>query len=190
MNAAKFTTSEDISDSVPMPVPKLGLLAFWFSRLVELRRPVKHASRDGAALVGKTLVRYSLLDVVSLSCKNQERLVLRFPAEAGDGAVIAAGVEDSANFQRRSGRCRGGKVSLQSSVGRGLHQAKTKQRSRGAENHVAGGKRGGKIGLRQGAARGIGPAGNRKQVVDAAVECAGGSLNEAGFEHGAIRRDK
>src|SRR5580700_7261387 len=35
LNAAKFTISDDISDSVPKLVPKFGLLAFWFNRLVE-----------------------------------------------------------------------------------------------------------------------------------------------------------
>src|SRR5271165_6698295 len=34
-NAAKFTTSDDISDAVPMSVPKFGLLEFWLRRLVE-----------------------------------------------------------------------------------------------------------------------------------------------------------
>ena len=131
-----------------------------------------------------------MLDVVSLSHKNQQRLVLRFPAEASDGAVIAAGVEDTANFQRRSGRLRGRQVGLQSGVGRGLNQAQAKQGRGGAENHIVGGKSGGKVGLRQGAARGVGTAGDGVEVVDSAVERAVGSLDEAGFEHRAIRGDE
>ena len=57
MNAAKFTTSDDISDAVPMGVPKLGLLAFWFSRLVASSGvPLK--TQPGTAL--RSLGKFSL----------------------------------------------------------------------------------------------------------------------------------
>ena len=45
------------------------------------------------AFVGKELVRYPLLDIVSLARKDEQRLVLRLPAKAGYGTVVAAAIE-------------------------------------------------------------------------------------------------
>src|SRR5207253_2379353 len=45
------------------------------------------------ALVGEDFVAYALLDVIGFRGEQHERLVLRLPTEASDGAVIAAGVD-------------------------------------------------------------------------------------------------
>jgi hypothetical protein len=154
MNAAKFTISDDISDTVPSVVPKLGLLEFWFKMLVASSGdPLKTQPATALRSLGKFSLETPMLHVVSLSGKNQERLVLRFPAETSDRPVVAAGVEDALNLERRSGRSGRRKIGLQSGVGRGFHQAQPKQRRRDAENHIVGGKRVCEVRLRQRAAR-------------------------------------
>src|SRR5215471_20541695 len=50
------------------------------------------AARRLLTLLGKELVGDALLDVVRLAREDQERLVLCLPAEARDGAVVAARV--------------------------------------------------------------------------------------------------
>src|SRR5439155_21762713 len=80
------------------------------------RRVEVAAGRDGA-LAREQLAGDALLDVVGLAGKDEERLVLRLPAEAGDGPVVAIVVEPAAYAERPP---RGGgrsEVGLQRGVG-------------------------------------------------------------------------
>src|SRR5207253_4422355 len=63
------------------------------------RRVEVAAGRDGA-LAREQLAGDALLDVVGLAGKDEERLVLRLPAEAGDGPVVAVMVEPAADAER------------------------------------------------------------------------------------------
>ena len=56
------------------------------------RRRVETAGRCFVALVRKEITRHTLFDVVGFAGEYLERLILGFPSEAGDGAVVAAGI--------------------------------------------------------------------------------------------------
>ena len=47
------------------------------------------AARSGVAFVGEELVGDALLDVVGFAGEDQQGFVLRLPAEAGDGTIVA-----------------------------------------------------------------------------------------------------
>ena len=66
-----------------------------------LRQAVELAAAVGLALVGEDLVGHALLDVVGLAGEDQQRLVLRLPAEPGDRAVVAAVVEPPGDAELR-----------------------------------------------------------------------------------------
>ena len=63
------------------------------------RGPIVHATRDGTAFVVGCLIRHSLFDVISFAGKDQQRLVLRLPAETRNRPIVAAGVESAADTE-------------------------------------------------------------------------------------------
>ena len=128
MNAEKLTISDDISDTVPD-----GRVVIWAIRIAVqhvariLGRRIEHAARHSAAFVRKQFIRYALLNVVGFAGEHRQRLVLRLPAEARDGAVVAAGIETAANAKLRSRGLRGRQVSQQRGIRRVLHQSQSEK---------------------------------------------------------------
>src|SRR5215510_11582926 len=51
-------------------------------------RAVEDAARDRVSFVGEGFVGDALFDVISLADEDHQRLVLRLPPEAGDGAIV------------------------------------------------------------------------------------------------------
>ena len=56
------------------------------------RRRVEAASRRFVTLLREEIARHALFNVVGFAREQFERLILGFPPEAGDGAVVPAGV--------------------------------------------------------------------------------------------------
>src|SRR5689334_18645823 len=150
------------------------------------RSRVEHAAKDGVALIAKYIVCNALLHVGSLAGKNQQRLVLRLPAEARDGPVIAAGIETPKDAQPRLDGGVRGKIGLQCAVRSVLHKAEPKGRRGDPEYNVVVGKLPRKIFLRQTAAGCVKAAANRIQVVYAAVQATGGIHDESCFSYRAF----
>ena len=95
LKMAKFTMSEDISEAVPIVVPKFGLLELPFRMFVASSgEPLNTHPATALRSLGNNLVRHALFHVVSLSHEHQQRFVLCLPAETRNGAVVAAGIED------------------------------------------------------------------------------------------------
>ena len=67
-------------------------------------------------LVGKEFVGDAQFDVGSLTGEHEHRFVLRLPAEFGDGAVIAAGIEPAGNASCVFDRLQIGQVIFQNIV--------------------------------------------------------------------------
>ena len=69
------------------------------ARVIDVNRlpldRIEDASGGGVALVGEAFVGDALLDVVGLAGENQQRLVLRLPAEARNRPVVGADVHIS-----------------------------------------------------------------------------------------------
>ena len=135
MKAAKFTRSDDISASVPVEPPlSLSIL------VASSGDAVVNAARNRGAFVAECFVRYALLHVIGFSGKDHQGLVLRLPAKAGDGAIVAAHVEAAVDAQLRLDSAIGRKIRLQSRVRSCFHETKPKHRSRNAEDHIVSGK--------------------------------------------------
>jgi hypothetical protein len=108
--------------------------------------------RDSRSMIaGTRLVGNSHFDVIGLGRKHRDRLVLRFPAEPCDGAVIAAAVWTTADAQRRALRRRGVETVENFPILDGIDQAQSKHLQRDSEGQISGGQLAGKIGLRDGA---------------------------------------
>src|SRR5450432_634366 len=118
------------------------------------------------ALRGEGLIADALFHVVCLTGKDQQRLVLRLPAKAADGAVIAVVIERTAGAE---GTSIGGRIGQQRCIVNVLHQARAKGRRRDAEDHVVGGHCLGKAGLRDIAGASVSAAGNGEEVFHSAV---------------------
>ena len=62
---------------------------------IVLRKEVRGATRSDSLLVGEDFVGHAEFNVGGLACEKQHRLVLRLPAEFGDGAVVSVAIETS-----------------------------------------------------------------------------------------------
>src|SRR5262249_54732765 len=109
-----------------------------------VRRCHSLAARGLVALLREELVGDTHLDVVGLACEHQQRLVLRLPAEAGDGAIVAAGVghaaDDAVGVTSYTLRLPGGRAGrVAGANGRVVNvfdEARTHRWRRNAENDV------------------------------------------------------
>jgi hypothetical protein len=137
-----------------------------------LRRAVQYAASHGAWFIGEEFIRDSHLDVVSLSRENQQRFVLRFPAEARDAAIVSAGVEGAPNAECCPAGGRGVEVVDQSLVGSRFNQTESEYRRGDAEDHVALRQRSSEVRLGQRAARRIRTPPDGIEIVHAAVRSA------------------
>ena len=122
---------------------------------------------------GKYLVGDAHFDVVGLAGENLERFVLRLPAEAGDGAVVAAVVgmagDAEAAFERRNWR----HVGEDGRVRNIFDQAGAEDGSGDAEDHVAELIHLLEIRLGHHATFGVLAPGDAEYVVNAAIRSAG-----------------
>src|SRR5262245_54536772 len=88
------------------------------------------------ALILKELVADAHLDVVSLAGEDKQRLVLRFPTEARDAAVVAAAVELAGYPESGLERSVGAQVVADDPVGDLLYQAGAEKRRGDPEHDV------------------------------------------------------
>src|SRR5258708_7559299 len=105
--------------------------------------------------IREKLVGDSLLDVIGLASENGQRFVLRLPAEASDGAVIAAAVLVAGNAELTLGIQIGVLKGENGGVRNHLHQARAKSGSRNPEDDVIVGKLWAEVSLWFGASTGI-----------------------------------
>ena len=75
------------------------------------------------ALGGEEFVGDAFLYVVGFAAEREERFVLRLPTEAGDGAVVAAGVEGPADAEGLFARGVRGQVGAERGIGDGFDEA-------------------------------------------------------------------
>src|SRR5439155_1813710 len=112
-------------------------------------------------------------DVVRLTREQQERLVLRFPAEPRDRPVVTVLVRAAGDTERRLDERVRVAVGDNDPVRNLLDQPAAKRRRRDPEAHVAGRELGPEVVLLNAAATGVGrpvvPAADDEQRVDAAV---------------------
>src|SRR5262252_9630974 len=174
---------------------------------VRVRDVVRHggelAARRLLALLGEELVRDALLDVVRLAREDQERLVLRLPAEARDRAVVAAGVGRASDVDAvgtaadaESGLAVGrrGEVVQDGAVRDALDQARAEDRRGNPEDDVPPLALGVEVLLLDGAAARVAapvlsPADDEERV-HAAVGRAVRVVFEARLAHGTVERDE
>ena len=142
------------------------------------------------ALLRKQLIGDALFDVVGLPGENHQGFVLRLPAEAGDGTVVAVAVFESGDTEELFGGRVGVLVSQNRGVGDGLDQPTPEDRSRYAKDHVVSHKLGGEIRLRQVASGSVGASSDREQTVDAPVPRTIGIELESSFANRAIYANK
>src|SRR5712664_3522842 len=112
-------------------------------------------------------VRDALLDVISLTGEELQRLVLGLPSEAADRAVVAIVVERAGNALIVVER--GLLIVEQSLVGDGLEQTQSEGRRRDPENNVVVGLLGGEARLPNTARARVNAAGDRVQIFYTAV---------------------
>src|SRR5258708_39227603 len=104
------------------------------------RRRIENAPRYRGPLIFEYFVGHALFHVIGFARKDLKRFVLGLPAEASNGAIVAGGIEPSADPERAPLRGGGRQVGLQRSVRRILYQPEAEDWSRDSEDHVAGGK--------------------------------------------------
>ena len=151
---------------------------------VVFRRGIGGATAIGP-FIGEQLIGDAHLHVGGFAGKHQHGFVLRFPAEPGNGPVIAAGVKTSFDSQGALGGAEGSKIFRQGFLGRVLDKTFAEGGNGNAQRDVAILDLGGEIGLLQGAAGGgIHASGDGKQIVYAAVGSAVSIFDETRFHHG------
>ncbi len=144
------------------------------------------------AFVGEQLVGHADFDVVGLAGENFQRFVLRLPAEARDGAVVAAvvGMAGDAELLLESGIS--SHVGEDGGIGNIFDQAGAESGSGNAEDDVAELIHLLEVGLGHDAALGILAAGDGEDVVYAAIGSAAEAAarsdreREARFAHRSI----
>src|SRR5262249_16288991 len=106
-------------------------------------RPLRElTARRLVALLLEELVADAHLDVVRLPREEEQRLVLRFPAEAADGPVVAVPVGTTADAEGVFGGDVGGLVGDDRAAGNLLYESQPERRGGNPEDHVVGRLRG------------------------------------------------
>jgi hypothetical protein len=114
----------------------------------------------------------TLLDVIGLASEDRQRFILSVPAEARDGAVIAAAVLVAGNAELALDTQVGVLEGEDGGVRNHLDQAGAKDGSRNSEDHVTVGNLWGEVSLLDGAPAGIRAPGDDEQVMHATIRCA------------------
>ena len=144
-----------------------------------------------AALILEQLVGDALLDVVGLAREDEQRLVLRLPAEAGDGPVVPVAVEVPSDAEIGSLRGGAGEPAGQLLLGGVVDEPESEGRRGNAEDDVVRGERGGEVRLTRGAgSRRIDAARDRVEPVDAAVGRAVRVLHETRLADRSVGKDE
>ena len=150
LKIAKFRRSDAISEAVPIDVPKFGLLEFPFRKGVLSSGELLNTHPVTALRsLGNTSLETPCSTLYASPTNSKQRFVLSFPAETRDGAIVAAGIECAAYFQRGSGRRSRVETGLQRGIRSRFHQSETVQRRRNAEDHVGSVDRSDEVRLRQ-----------------------------------------
>ena len=160
-------------------------------RVVGCHIPEPLAGRGLVPLLGKDQVGNAHFDVVGLGGEQQQRFVLGLPAEARDGAVIAAAIRVSRHAEQPLGEGVGAGVGEDRGIGNRLDQTRAQQRSRDAIHDVGVSALTGesiprrrKARLRDLAAGRVAAVSDDEQIVDAAVG------NEARLADRSVRHDE
>ena len=152
------------------------------------------AARRLVTLGLEQIVGDPLLDVVGLAREDQERLVLRLPAEPCDRLVVAVMVRATRDAERRLHEGVRVAVGEDRTVGNLLDQPSAKHRCRDSKDDVVGRDLGVEILLLDRAPAGVGrpvvPAADHEQRVDSAVAGAGGRVLEPGLPHRPVQVDE
>ena len=143
------------------------------------RSSVELAVRIAFALVLEEIVGDAHFDVVGFAGEQQQRLVLRLPAESRDRGVVSIDIEVSGNTQRSLLLGIGRQRRLKRAVRDVLHQAKSVHRCGYPKYNVVAGNLGRKIGLLDVAARCIRPSRDHEQTMHAAIRRAVRIAHEA-----------
>src|SRR3984957_3361953 len=145
----------------------------------------------------KEFVGDAHFDVVGFTRENRERFILSFPAEASDGAVVAAVVGMTGNSEGAFGLGVGLHVGEDGGVGDIFDQTRAEGGRGDAEDQIVLALHLGEVGLRHGAAGGVAAASDGENVVNAAVgdlrvhRAIGiNGVGEAGFAHRSISGDE
>src|SRR5581483_9455117 len=140
------------------------------------------------AFISEQFIGDSHLDVGGFPGKHQHRLVLGLPAEFGDGAVIAAGIEATGNAKRAFGRAEGGKVVPENVLRCVLNKSFTEGGNGNTERNIVVLELGRKVRLLQGATVGrINATRDGKQVMDAAIRSTISVFDKARLQSRPIR---
>src|SRR3981189_1721609 len=144
------------------------------------------------ALTLEVFIGDAHLHVIGLTRKNQERLVLRLPAEARDGAIVTVGVDmtlDAVTGFQSSRIAR--QVVPDGCVADRFDQPRAESGRRNPEDHVVVGLLPGEIRLLNGTANWfIGAASNGENIMHSTVRAAVRVLDEPRFTDWSIRGDE
>ncbi len=154
------------------------------------RSHIEDASQNGISLVGENLVGNALLNVRCFAGKDQQRFILCLPAEAGNGPVVATGIEATRNAKGCFGSRICSKIALQHAIRRVFYKTQAKGWGWYAQDHVVVGNLKWKVRLSKRATRGIHPAFDGVKVMNPSIQSARGIQNESRFNHRPTRRDK
>src|SRR5207245_2262415 len=144
-----------------------------------VNRQLREQVHGLVALDRKQLVGDPHLDVVRLAGEEEQRLVLRLPAEPGDASVVPVPVGTTADAEDPLGERVAGEVGDNRAVGDLLDQPGAEDRRGDPEDDVVVEDLPLEIRLLDGAADGIRVPGDHEEGVDAAVASAVGIVLEA-----------
>jgi len=159
---------------------------------VVLRRGIRRALRVFLALTLEVFIGNAHLHGIGLTRENQERLVLRLPAETRDSAIVAVGVDMTfdAVISFHSARI-ARQVVPDGCVSDRFDQPCAESGRGNPEDHVVVGLLPGEVRLLNGTAGGlIRPAGNGEKIMHATVRAAVRVPDEACFADWSTRGDE
>ena len=140
---------------------------------VALRRAIRCALRVFLALVLEVFIADAHLHAIGLTRENQQRLVLRLPAEPCDGAIVAIRIDVTSDTVIRLHTGIADQIVPDGCVCNRFDQPCAKSRRRNPEDHVVVGLLPGEIRLLDGTAgRRIRPASNCEKIMHSAVRAA------------------
>src|SRR6516164_10378809 len=146
-----------------------ALKGVWCQIGAVLWHSVVLATRIGLAFIGKGFVGRSLFDIISFAGEDQQRFVLRLPAESRDRSVIGAAVEFTGNTQRpgEGTICR--QCRFEIAVGHVFDKAQPKYGCRNTKHDVFLGHRSGEVWLLYAAVQRITASADNEQVMHAPI---------------------
>ena len=164
MNAANMMMS-DWKSADGLPVVGIGR----GQRRGTVRIGSEIAVRVKLDLLREQLAGDALLDVVRLAGKQQQRLVLGFPAEPGGRAVVGVAIETSGYAQRPLLVCIGRQIGCEAGVRDPFHKSETEDRRGYAEDDVVARKLSSEVRLTDVATHRIRMPGDHEQLMHRAI---------------------